>query len=149
MRTVLFIILIFLPACGFQPVYKNIQLNDYYFKEIKIQGDTEVNRKIINYLSIKEDISKKELPKLFLNSTFKIEETSKDSKGIVETYRSSVEVSLKIIKDKEIIRSKDFLTQFNYNNKNNSYELNEYQNKIKSQITDKIIEDIFLYLNTL
>ena len=149
MRTLLLIVLIFLPACGFQPIYKNIQLKDYYFKDIKIQGDTEVNRKIINYLSIKEDVSKKELPELFLNSTFKIEETSKDSKGIVESYRSSLEVNLKIIKDKKIIGSKSFLAKFNYNNKNNSYELNEYQNKIKSQITDKIIEDIFLYLNTL
>lgn len=148
MRITLFIVLLILPACGYHPIYQNMQLKDYSFKNIKLEGDIEINRRIINSLTIKEDLSKKELPSLFLKSNYKTEETSKDSRGVTESYRSTIEVNLKIIENEEIIRDKIFLISFNYSNKENNFNLIEYQNRIKSQLLDSLIGDVFLYLST-
>jgi len=148
MRKVLLIILIFLPTCGYQPLYKNMQLKDYNFKKITLQGDIEINKKIINYLSIKENSTIQDFPELILISSFNTEATSKDSKGVVNSYRSFLNVNLKIVKEAKTINNKNFSLRFDYNKKENNFELIQYQNKIKSQLSDRIIEDIFLYLNT-
>jgi len=148
MRKVLLIILIFLPTCGYQPLYKNMQLKDYNFKKITLQGDVEINKKIINYLSIKENSTIQDFPELILKSIFNTEATSKDSKGVVNSYRSSLNVNLKIVKDAKNIDNKNFSLKFDYNKRENNFDLIQYQNKIKSQLSDRIIEDIFLYLNT-
>jgi len=148
MRIALLIILLILPACGYHPIYQNMQLEDYSFKNITLEGDIEINSRIINSLSIKENLLKKELPSLFLKSSYKTEETSKDSRGVTDSYRSTLEVILKIIENEEIIRDKNFLISLNYSNNENKFNLIEYQNRIKSQLLDSIIEDVFLYLST-
>lgn len=148
MRKVLLIILIFLPTCGYQPLYKSMQLKDYSFKKITLQGDIEINKKIINYLSIKENSTIQDFPELILISSFNTEATSKDTKGVVNSYRSFLDVNLKIVKEAKTINNKNFSLKFDYNKKENKIDLIEFQNKIKSQLSDKIIEDIFLYLNT-
>lgn len=148
MRKVIFIILLILPACGYQPIYKGMQLKDYNFKKITLKGDTEINRKIINYLLIKESPLTENLPELILESAFKTEETSKDLRGVTDSYRSIIKINLEIIRDKKTINNKNFSVKFDYNNKENNFDLIEYQNKIKSQLLDRVIEDIFLYLNT-
>ena len=74
-------------------------------------------------------------------------ETSKNSKGIVETYRSKITVLINIKKNKKIVKSKEFSKDFSYSNRDNKFELVQYQNKIKSNLIDKSIEEINLYLN--
>ena len=125
-----------------------MQLKDYNFKKITLQGDIEINKKIINYLSIKENSTIQDFPELILISSFNTEATSKDSKGVVNSYRSFLNVNLKIVKEAKTINNKNFSLRFDYNKKENNFELIQYQNKIKSQLSDRIIEDIFLYLNT-
>ena len=82
-----------------------------------------------------------------LKSDYKIDETSKNKKGQVNSYRSSVLVSLVISNSENIIKSKNFSQEFTYNNKENKSELIEYQVNIKDDLINKIIEDIVLFLN--
>ena len=143
----IFIILIFLTSCGYQPLYLNNNLKEYEFQKIVLKGDNEINRKIINRLKIKENEFDEELNELLINSLYNVSETSKNSKGIVETYRSKITVLINIKKDKKTIKSKEFSKDFSYSNRDNKFELVQYQNKIKSNLIDKSIEEINLYLN--
>lgn len=143
----IFIILIFLTSCGYQPLYLNNNLKKYEFQKIVLKGDNEINRKIINRLKIKENEFDEELNELLINSLYNVSETSKNSKGIVETYRSKITVLINIKKDKKTIKSKEFSKDFSYSNRDNKFELVQYQNKIKSNLIDKSIEEINLYLN--
>ena len=143
----IFIILIFLTSCGYQPLYLNNNLKKYEFQKIVLKGDNEINRKIINRLQIKENEFDEELNELLINSLYNVSETSKNSKGIVETYRSKITVLIDIKKDKKTIKSKEFSKDFSYSNRDNKFELVQYQNKIKSNLIDKSIEEINLYLN--
>ena len=147
MKKILIIFILFLSQCGFQPIYlgKNFSMNE--FNSISYEGDKEINQKIINSLSFKENQNNINLDALLVKSSYRIIETKKNSIGKVESYKSLIEFNL-IIKNKEkIITDKIFSKELSYDSKDNKFDLVQYQNKIKNDLINRIIEDIILFLN--
>ena len=147
MKKILIIFILFLSQCGFQPIYlgKNFSMNE--FNSISYEGDKEINQKIINSLSFKENQNNINLDALLVKSSYRIIETKKNSSGKVESYKSLIEFNL-IIKNKEkIINDKIFSKELSYDSKDNKFDLVQYQNKIKNDLINRIIEDIILFLN--
>ena len=130
MKKTFFILLFFISSCGYQPVYLNKDLENFKFKKIILEDNNYINKKIVNTLSIKEsDENEKEL---FISSLSEIQGTSKNSKGQVESFRTIVTVNLKIKNiSNKTTQIKKFQKEFTYNNKQNKFELVEYQNFIK------------------
>ena len=147
MKKIFIILLFFISSCDYQPIYVNNNSKNLEFSEIIFEGDNRINRQIINSLSFKENKNNNSLNKLLLKTTFVVEETSKNSKGQIESYRTSILVNLTISKNKKILKKKDFFEDFTYNNKENKFELVEYQDSVKNNIINKIIEEIILYIN--
>ena len=147
MKKILLIFVFLLTNCNYQPIYINKSLNNVEFSKITINGDTDINRKIINSLSFKENEFDDTLNNLLIQSSYKIQETSKNSKGQVESFRSKIIVNLIINNKKETILNKNFLKDFSYANKENKFELVQYQNEVKNNLINKIIEDIILFIN--
>ena len=147
MKKLLLITFFFISSCGYQPIYINNNLKNFEFYKISTQGEIEVNRQILNSLMLKENTKNNNLNELFLTSNFNVEEISKNSKGQTETYRSSLLVTLKVIKNKNIIKNKVFSDEFTYNKKDNKFELTEYQADIKKQLISGIMENLILFLN--
>ena len=145
-RKVLLISLILMASCGFQPVYNKINL-DYKFFELDLIGDQIINNKIIYALKITKSNDVQFFDKLTIESSKNIQETSKNSKGQVEAYRSILNVELSITRDKKIIKKQKFSENFSYNNKNNKFELTQYQREIENILLDRIINDIAIFLN--
>ena len=76
----IFILFIFLvTSCGYQPIYINNNLENLIFYKITLKGDNNINRKIINTVSFKENSLNDELNELAISSSFNIFETSKNS----------------------------------------------------------------------
>ena len=147
MKKILIIIIIFINSCGYQSIYNNKNKDPLEFSKISLIGDKDINRKILSSLNISE-ISEKILKKeLMLESIYKIDETSKNSKGQIASYRSQIVVSIKILDQKKITSEKIFSQSFSYANLDNKFELVEYQSEIKINITEKIIEEIVMYMN--
>ena len=146
-RKLLLILVIYITGCGYQPIYLNRNIDLLEFSKITLIGDNEINRKIINSLNIKENKTGILGEELVINTSFKIEETSKNSKGQVISYRSSANVNLEITKEKNVISNKTFVQNFTYSNRDNKFDLVEYQNEVKSNISNKIIEEIILFIN--
>ena len=147
MKKFLFIIIFFITSCGYQPIYLNTNLDNFEFYKINLKGDNSINKRLLDSLSIKESSSNEKLAELSLSSYFKVDETSKNSKGQILSYRSSIIIDLKIIQNKNILKNKTFSDEFTYNKKDNKFELTEYQNDIKNQLINKAVEDIILFLN--
>tara|TARA_Y100000389_G_C17433752_1_gene504261 strand:+ start:52 stop:498 length:447 start_codon:yes stop_codon:yes gene_type:complete len=147
MKKFLLIFIFLLSQCGYQPIFLNKNLNNMEFYKITHEGDLEINRKILGSLSFNENKSKNTLNSLLINSSFEIIETSKNSKGQVESYKSKITLTLIISDKKEIITNKSFIKEFSYNVKENKFELVRYQNEIKDNLINKIIEDIILYMS--
>ena len=147
MKKILLIFIFLLSQCGYQPIFVNENINNMEFYKITHNGDAEINRKILGSLSFKENKLKNTLNSLSINSSFEVIETSKNSKGQVESYKSKIFLNLIISNKKRIITNKNFVKEFSYNVKKNKFELVRYQNEIKDNLIDKIIEDIILYIS--
>ena len=147
MKKLIITLMLLLVSCGYKPIFsKNDQLN-LEFNKIITNGDNRINKKIINNVSLKENISSNH--ELVLTTNYNIEETSKNSKGQVETYRSIITTQLSIKKDNKVLKSNNFSNEFSYNNKDNKYELTKYQNEIRNNLINKLSEEIFLFLKLL
>lgn len=141
----LFIILVFfISSCGYEPLYQNKKIETLNFNQIKLNGDTEINKKIISSLNISKNSSSNKV--LILNSKYAIEKTSKDSKGQVDTLRTKCNITITIEENGKILKSRSFDRIFTYSNLENKFDLLNYQNEIKKNMINKIIEDIIIYL---
>ena len=147
MKKFLLIFIVILTSCNYQPIYINKSLDKVEFSKIIIEGDTNINKKIINSLSLKENEFNDTLNDLLINSSYEIMETSRNSKGQVQSYRSIIVANLLISNKNNTILKKSFLKDFSYPNKDNKFELVQYQNDIKNNLINKIIEDIILFIN--
>ena len=147
MKKNLLIFIFLLSGCGFQPIFLNENLDKKEFYKITYEGDTEVNRKVLGSLSFKENKLKDTLNSLLIKSSYEIMETSKNSRGQIESYKSKIILNLIINNQKKIITEKNFIKEFSYNIKDNKFELVRYQDEIKNNLINKIIEDIVLFLN--
>ena len=145
-RNFFLISLILIAACGYQPVYNKVLL-DYKFYEIDLQGDQTINNKIINTLKITQSNEVEFFDTLSIKSSKNIQETSKNSKGQVQTYRSIFNVEVSITRDNKIIKKQSFNESFSYDNKTSKFELMQYQIEVENIIINKIINDLGLFLN--
>ena len=147
MNKIIIILFFFVTSCGYQPIYVNKNSSDLTFKKVELIGDKEINRRIASIISIKEDSNEEKLDDLLLKSRENIFETSKDSKGRVTTLKTIVEIELIILNENQIVKERVFNESFSYNNKNNKFDLAEYQVEVKNNLVDKIIEQMNIFLS--
>ena len=145
MKKIFLILLLLTTSCGYKSIYLKNDQSTLEFKKIISIGDNRANRQIINTAGLKENSSNGK--ELTLKSSYTVEETSKNSKGQVTTYRSIVNLQFTIRENEKIIKSKNFLNEFSYNNKKNKFELNQYQIEIKNNLINKLTEEIILFMN--
>ena len=149
MKKTFFILLFFISSCGYQPIYVNKSSEIYEFKKIVLSGDNYINNKIVNILSIKENNEINDKNILHISSSFSTEEISKNSKGQVEIYKSTINVNLQIKNiNNQIIKKRNFAKEFRYNNKQNKFNLAQYQSSIKDDLINKIANDTIIFLNS-
>ena len=147
MKKFLLILIFLISSCSYQPIYVNKSLKNIEFSKITTEGDADINRKIIGSLSFNENEFDDTLNSLLIKSSYNILETSKNTKGQVQSYRSVILVKLIINRKKERVLDKSFIKEFTYANKDKKSELIQYQNEIKQNLLNKIIEDITLFIN--
>ena len=149
MKKLLLVIFIFLYGCGFKPLYSDKEFKNLEFSEITLSGNTSVNRKIINYLKISKNKNDM-LDTLALNSNFKNSISSKDNTGKADTYTSTLMINFKIENQENIlIYDRNFRKSFSYKNRDNKFELVEYQNEILNNLINEVTEEILLSLNSM
>ena len=147
MKKIFIILILFLTNCGYQPIYLNKELNINDYDKIILSGNLEINRTIIKSLAIKENKSSTSNNELTLKSSHIIEETSKNSKGEIISYRSTVVVDLSIKKNKEKRKNKNFVKTFSYNNTVNKFDLRKYQKEVKKNLVEEAVKEMIIYLN--
>mgnify|MGYP001347928477 FL=1 len=147
MKKILLTLILILYGCGYQPIYINKNLNNLEFKEIILEGEKDLNRIIVDSLSLKENKSNLLLNSIQITTDTLVEETSKNSKGQAQTYRTIITTELLITNNEEIIKNKIFMEDFSYNSRDNKFELVEYQDEVRDDIIKKIIEEIVIYLS--
>ena len=133
-------------ACGYSPLMINKNTN-IEFREIITSGNNEISNKISNRMRyMVNEISEN---KLMLNSTIKKTIASKNKKGNPEIFNIDLKINLQIFLDDKKFEDKIFNESVSYNNLSSKFELKEREKKIKDSLTDKITNDILLYLQSI
>jgi len=147
MKKIFFVLLFIVASCGYQPLYNtDKEIDKIKISDIKIIGDISLGKKIYSNLALKI-VKDKSLYKLILNNKKNIVVTSKDSKGQVISYRTTITVQLSFLDNEDnLIKDKTLSKDFLYNTKDNKFKLKEYQIEIENNLINKITEDINIYL---
>ena len=152
-KTICILALFLLLSCGYEPRYSKQNLeNNYNFTIDKITflGENKINQTLKNnLLSFTNNETKKIKYDLVINTNLIKEITSKNKKGTPETFSlkiiTNVEISeLNILKD-----SISFEENFEYKNKSNKFELNQYERNIQVNLSYKISNNIIEHLYSL
>lgn len=147
MKRFFLIFIFFLSSCGYQPIYVEKDLKKFEFSKIIFEGNSDINKVLNNSISFSKNEFDDTLNSLLIKSAYLIQETSKNSKGQVESYRSQIIVNLVIKNKTKIVSNKLIQKNFSYPTKANKFELVRYQNEIKNNLIREIIQDINLFLN--
>ena len=149
MKKIFILFLLIITSCGYQPIYKMDQnIDSLKIKEINLTGDKTLGEKISKELSLKIIKNDVTLNKLKIDSQINIAETSKNSKGQVTSYRTTISTVISIIdNDNNLVRKKNVSKQFSYNVLTNKFKLKQYQEEIENNLINQIIRDIKIFLN--
>ncbi len=149
MKNILVLILFLITSCGYQPLYKVEKKLKYEFvNEVEFLGDKKISQKIFSKLPYKINSSDEKLNKIIFDSKIITLETSKDSKGKVTSYRTSLTVNYSLLDQKNnTLDNKLFSKEFSYNSDENKFKFKDYQEKVEKNLIDGIIENIIIHLN--
>lgn len=143
---ILFYFLLF--SCGYQPLYNTNNLEKIEIKEINFNGNIDLGKKIFSKLPFTINERNQDLNKLIIESTKEVLETSKNSKGQTISYRTVLNVKLKMLNNEnKIFSQKNLNKEFSYKNDDNKFRFKEYQLEIENNLANKIAEDLIIYLN--
>ena len=149
MKKVIFTILIFLFAssCGYQPlVFKN---TDISVKLDELGGNSKINYIIKNRLKIYEEKNNNYNLEIVDSNINKIV-SSMDTKGNPKSYQLSVKLIINLKENTNIIiKDKNFIDTANYNTISSKFDLKKYEENLIENLTEKISDEIILYIQTL
>ena len=146
MKKLLVLLFISLSSCGYQTLYTGDNKDGFIFKDITTIGNKNINKKIISTLNLQKNKSNEKLNEIILESSKNIDEISKDKKGRTSSYRTILNVNLKIIDEGNLVKEKTFKEDFSYNNMDNKFDLKIYQNDVENNLTKKIVDQIIFFL---
>ena len=142
-------IFIFLTQCGYQTVYSNKNSN-FNISEIKILNDKNIGRQIKNRLNFLNNRNTNvENYYLEIDSKFEKTTASKDKQGNPDTFNLVINVKVNLTADNNFKKTKVFSEGINYDNDDNKFNLKRYEDSLKENLTDKIIDNLLIYLQSI
>ena len=145
-----FILLIFfITSCGYQPLYKSKnEDNKFKINEIQLIGNSEVGKKILVSLPLVIIKNDEDLNRITIEADKSVIEASKNTKGQVTSYRTTLIVKFKILDSKnKLVSEKNLKKEFVYEVNENKFKFKKYQNKVEDNLSKDMAEDIIFYLN--
>ena len=141
-------ILFFVSSCGYTPIFSNKDSN-FSIVEISSTGNNKLNKTLISKLDNYRKINSEKKFSLNIDTNFKKEIASKDTKGNPKSYQIIINLKISVIDEKNNLREKSFSKSTNYNNINNKLKLKKYENETSTNLIEKIGEEIIIYLQSI
>ena len=135
-------------SCGFKPVYTKKENFNIAINEMELKGDKKVNRRIVSALNFSKQNSKDPGYDIEIFSYKSIKTIAKNEMGDASIYRMTIMLDITVKKGDEIFKSKKFTKNFTYNTLVQKFDLMRYESTIETNLIEKIIEEIKIYLNT-
>ena len=147
MKKILTIIFIsfLLNSCGYKSILVD-KTSNFSIKELKILNDDRTSRYIAKNL---QEYQKSEgIYSVTIESNYRRDISSKNKKGNPETFSMQLVVNLSIASDDKVLKN-SFKEVVNYNNNESKFKLKTYENNLKNNLLEKILQDINIYVQSL
>ena len=142
-----------LVSCGFEPIHssKKIKKNlNFSIQKISLSGETIINQTIKNKLkNYKKLENKKNNYDLKITNSGSRTTTSKNALGEAQTFSLDIKVILEVSHYGVIKNRINFKESFNYKNNTNKFNLKQYEDNIRKNLSTIIANDIISYLLSL
>ena len=138
--------LLFMISCGYTPIYS---LKESNYKVISFKKN--VNNNLTDYIENSINVLSNENANKNLNIIFDFKENIsvilKDSKGDPSRNRLKITVDLSLLDESQnLITSKVFEENLEYNVDDNKFNLRQYEKNIKQNLVEEITQQMLLYL---
>ena len=145
-RLFLILIVFFLNSCGYTPLYSS---KDSNYKVISLKSN--INNSLTNYIESSINVLSNENAEKKFNISFEynqeISVILKDAKGDPSKNRLNIVIDLSLLDAKDnLIASKKFSENFEYNIDDNKFNLKQYEKNIKLNLIEEITKQILEFL---
>ena len=143
----LFFLFLFAVNCGYQPIYTNQKSLNFKLKEVILIGDKKINQKILNFTNLKKNSSDNNALDISIETSQIRNISSKDNSGNPLTYQMSLSSTLIVKINNNLTDQTTFNSSFSYSNKENKFDLREYEKNILEDLIRSNSEKIITYLS--
>tara|TARA_B100000900_G_C20587024_1_gene720018 strand:- start:1887 stop:2339 length:453 start_codon:yes stop_codon:yes gene_type:complete len=144
-KLIIFLIIILIPGCGFEPIYSTKNNFDYKLNTIERKGDSSIDNLIATELQRLSNDQSNKLIDIEINTSYEKKIISKDSKGSVSDYQININTKFLIIfEEKELIFQ--FSDKQNIKNISDIFEQKNYENIIKKNFANSAVRKLNLEL---
>ena len=149
-KTFTFLFFLFLSSCGYEATYslKNRAIYAFSISELVLTGDRQVNLKIkqmlIPYSNPKLKKEKDFVLKISSSSEKII--TTKDASGDATKFKNEITVDVQVFLEGEYKSNLVIKEDFIYDNNSNTFELKTYENEIKNNLAEAVVDKILFKL---
>ena len=140
---------IFLLGCGYQPIFSSYE-STFSINKIKLTEKNIANSKIKKALNIyKKNNNAKTFYDLEISSNKSKNILSKDTKGDAKIFLLNLSIKINVIENNLPKSEKTFSKTESYNSNSNKFEQKQYEDKIASNLVNKMIQEIIIYLHSI
>ena len=148
--TVILFILIgmLISGCKYEPIYSSKETN-FQITKIEIKSKNEISLNIQKKLNVYTNLNSSKKIELEIDSEKIITSSSRDTLG--NTKKFDMEIIVTLIKSQKGKTNEKviFSENFKYNNTSNKFDLKKYENNIQQNLTNKIFQEMLLYLSSI
>ena len=145
-----FLLFLFLSSCGYEATYslKNRSIYAFSISELVLTGDRQINLKIKQLLNPYTNPKIEEEKKFILNISSSSEKiiTTKDAAGDAVKFKNEIIVKVQVLSDGKNTTNFVIIEDFIYDNNSDTFELRTYENQIKNNLAEAVVNKILFKL---
>ena len=140
------LLLLFLLQCGYQAIYNKENLSNIKVNIGEMKGDTSLNNLINSKFKRYSSTETEKIYTIDVDTSISKSILSKDAAGKATKLKLSAKMSFKVIFDE---KSQTFIFEesINIDNLSDKYEQNNYENTIKNNFVNRVVEKLIIKLN--
>ena len=150
-RVAIIFIFFLTTSCGYEIMYSKKKIINYDFsiKDITFTGDTYINLKIKQKLSDYILNQKNKVFDVKINSTSNRAILAKDSKGDPTSFKNTIIINVEVMQKEKIKNILRLEKAVKYDNKSNKFDLNKYERKLKTSLTNTMMDELIFKLSNI
>jgi len=150
-RVAIIFIFFLTTSCGYETMYSKKKIIDYDFsiKDITLTGDTYINLKIKQKLSGYILNQKNKVFDVKINSTSNRAILAKDSKGDPTSFKNTIIINVEVMQKEKVKNILRLEKALKYDNKSNKFDLNKYERKLKTSLTNTMMDELIFKLSNI